>query len=156
MTDTRKRGDGLMTPPANRTVYPRASHAGYVHAVVLALTERGVTASDIQVYANPTRTAVMDLTENDPVATMWSAAQWLRLSWHEHLGWALQVAWPTEGEPRAPLAFGITAVPPPAEVAVWVAMCLIHPEITAREDNQPIRTPDLEEVLRTYPAPSAG
>jgi hypothetical protein len=153
---TTAQGPEHVTDTTGRVAIRRASHAGYVHAVVAALTHHGIQASQIHLHATPTRTAVVDITDPDPISPMWTSADWVRLSWHEDLGWAVQVRWPGEPQPRAPMAFQITAAPPPADLAAWVAMCLIHPEIAVREDDNPIITPNLEEVLRRHPATNAG
>jgi hypothetical protein len=133
----------------------RVAPEGYIRAVLAALAHRGVQADQIHVRTTPTRRAAMALAETDPVSTMWRSVEWIRLRWQDNRGWELQVRWPGEPTPRAPLAFRISAVPPPHELAAWVVLCLIHPEIAVLEDDTPVTTADVEEVLRAYAAGTA-
>jgi len=134
----------------------RVSPDGYVQAVVAALGYRGVQAGHVHTRTIPARHAIVSLTEVDPISTMWRAADWIGLSWRDDRGWALHVQWRGEPAPRAPLGFAVATAPSPDELAAWVVLCLIHPDLTVREDDTPITTPDLEEVLRAYPANTAG
>ncbi len=131
---------------------PRHPHEGYVHAAAAELAQHGIQAGQLTLHtdADHCRGAAMTLTQRYPLAAMWHESEWIRLSWSDHQGWQVQVHWRGEDTPRAPAAFGITATPPAHELAQWVAVFLIHPELVARVDDTPISTADLEEVLAAY------
>jgi hypothetical protein len=136
----------------DETTASRASHAAYVKAVVAALAELDLTATDLSLEISPLRRAEMTIVEEHPAATHWQGREWVRLRWDERHGWSWQVRYEGDAQPRAAVHFGLTAVPKPTAVADWMLISLGVPHATPSREDGPFTTPDLDAVLRAYAA----
>lgn len=142
--------DGIGPPTA-----PRESHEHYMRSVADELGERGLEVADLEIRDGASRQALMRVTEADPVGTVWTDSDWLRLRWDEHYGWSWQVRYLGETQPRGAVYFGVSAVPPPAAIADWMFVSLTHPEAEPSREHGPFNTPDIDVVLRAY-TPTTG
>jgi hypothetical protein len=145
-------GKDRMTQSEAGETSPRASHEAYVKKVVAELAERGVEVTDLEIISSATRHAALRVAEAEPMGTQWDSAEWIRLRWTERDGWAYQVRYHGEDQPRGAIYFGVSAAPTPSAVADWMHICLVHPEFTPSREDGPFTEPDLDSVLKTYAA----
>lgn len=141
-----------MTTSETGETSPRASHEAYVRKVVTELAVRDVAVTNLEIVASATRHATMRVAEAEPSGTQWDSAEWIRLRWTERDGWAYQVRYRGEAQPRGAVYFGVSAAPTPSAVADWMHICLAHPGFTPSREDGPFTEPDLESVLTAHEA----
>ena len=131
---------------------PAAVHEAYVDRVIAALDELGVWVTEVEIVSGPPRYAAMRIVTTAKLRTRWGA-EWIRVRWRERDGWAVQVRYRGKAQPERSIYFGLTAAPPPPDIAEWTSVCLEHPEITDwREPDGFFEPQDVETALRSYVA----
>lgn len=139
-----------MTDRDNAAV-ARASHTAYIQAVVEQLNQRGIEATGVVIETSEARRAEMTIAEVDPMNTTWRDTEAdVQLLWDERTGWRWRGKYPSEDQPRSAVHFGVSAVPPPVDVAGWMSISLVHPETAVSRTDGPFETPDLDTVLHAY------
>jgi hypothetical protein len=129
---------------------PRILHESYVQQVVAELANRGVQVTNLDIRAEQVRQAVMNVAEIDPLGAMTESAEWIRLIWDERYGWFYQVRYPDDPSARSAIYFGVSAVPPPPDVANWMFIGLVHPDVVVSREEGAFQTPDMDVLLAAY------
>ncbi|MFL6118872.1 DUF6292 family protein [Actinophytocola sp.] len=115
-------------------------HRGYILAVTEALSLRGLSVTVALVGGVAVWHADLELATVDRQTAV-------LLRWDELSGWSCQ----TRGAQSTPaISFGVSAVPLPTQVAVWVESVLAHPEFRPRRAQGLFLTPDLTARLGRY------
>lgn len=144
-----------VTVMAMKAGQQRADHGPYVRAVCRSIEARGirVTAARITPPARGVREAELTLRPEHGAFAETSPAEALAF-WDERAGWSLSVR-------REAIDFrvskGLDVLPDPGDVAAWVVVALIHPELTPSYEDGPSRElsvpdPGFEARLARYPA----
>jgi hypothetical protein len=136
----------------------RISHEPYIRQVVRELTNIGVeTDAEIVLASAPTRVAMVPIVvdavaqSRKPNEPGLAAVKWLTLRWHELTGWAWQVRYHGDPGPRAAVYFAGRVTAAPLDVACWLQLGLLHPEITpTRQTFVDVPTDSLEDDLCAY------
>lgn len=127
------------------TSHNEPAHLGYVYSVKDALTGRGLSATVALIGGVAVWHADLELSTADRQTAV-------LLRWDELNGWSCQ----TRGAVPTPVvSFGVSAVPPPAQVADWIESVLAHPDVRPRRARGPFVTPDLTAQLARYSASTA-
>lgn len=133
-TSHQQRDDTHHGPPGD------LPHRGYILAVKEALTLRGLSVTVAHVSGVAVWHADLELATADRQTAV-------LLRWDELTGWSCQ----TRGaHPTSAIAFGVSAVPLPVQIAAWVASVLAHPTFRARRARGLFVTPDLATRLARY------
>jgi hypothetical protein len=124
------------------------AHHAYVTAVVAEITSQGMDVMSVHVSAAAAvRHADVELTAPDLVGCV-------LLRWDELNGWSWQTR--NHGEEPAPMFFGVSLLPAPADLANWMVMSLRYSVVTSYRDCVPFVIPDLDTRLRAYHNRKAG
>jgi hypothetical protein len=138
----------------------RISHEPYIRQVVRELANVGVaTGVDIVLASAPARVAMVPIVveavapSRVPSDSGVAAVEWLTLRWHEMTGWAWQLRYHGDPGPRAAVYFAGRVAAAPLDVACWLQLGLLHPEITPiRQNFVGVPADLLEDDLGAYVA----
>ena len=134
----------------------RAGHAAYVGAVHRCLQEHDVSVTgSMTVSSHDVRSAELHLRPEvdafaDPVPGE------AILNWDEENGWSLRLRRdPATPAVVSPVFKGLSVLPDPEDVAMWVVVLLTHPELTPSREDHPLRDhtvedPEFEAQLARY------
>jgi hypothetical protein len=141
-----------MEPPDQH----RADHGPYAAAVrdCLESNDVEVTSLTATITADGLREAMLELRpDQDAFAEPVPARAMAR--WDEENGWSVRVS--REALPGHEIREGLSVLPEPDDVAVWVVVALAHPELSLSREGPPLRQhrvadPDFEARLARYAA----
>jgi len=142
----------LMGIPEHR----RADHAPYVEEVCRCLESRDLDVTAVSITSRGGRREATLLIQAEQAAFGEPVAAEASVAWDEENGWSLTTR-PDPVMPGAvaPVYKGLTVLPGPDDVAVWVVVLLTHPELTPSREDQSFRDhtaedPQFERQLAEY------
>ncbi len=124
----------------------RAGHAAYIGVVLRCLRERGVSVAATSTgCSHGLRNAELHL-QPDAAAFATPVPEQAFLAWDEENGWSLGIR-----RDPATLAVlnrvykGLSVLPDPEDVALWVVVLLAHTELTPSREDHPFRDHAVED-----------
>jgi hypothetical protein len=123
-----------------------SGHAAYISAVQRCLQERDISVSTIlPISSHGPRNADLHL-RPDADAFADPVPHEAFLAWDEENGWSLGLRRdPATRALLSPIFKGLSVLPDPEDVALWVVVLLIHPELTPSREEHPFRDHAVEE-----------
>ena len=134
----------------------RVDHAPYIEEVGRRLESRDLDVTLVSTTSGGGRREATLLVHPEQPAFAEPVAVEASVAWDEENGWSLT----TRPDPAmlgavAPVYKGLTVLPDPEDVAVWVVVLLTHPELTPSREDQSFRDhtaedPQFERQLAEY------
>jgi len=123
----------------------RADHAAYIGAVHRCLQGRDVSVTTTSTGSRGLRNAELHL-QPDVDAFADPVPEEAFLAWDEENGWSLGL----RRDPKtlalvSPVFKGLSVLPEPDDVALWVVVLLTHPELTPSREDHPFRDHAVED-----------